>query len=140
MNPTPSAAVLTTNTPVPVVVNQEQVAHMRRRLFRTLDQPDRPIIAIDCGSVTMDVLGSMTQKFLDDVDFRDSHNLVLAIPKGSSFVDSPAFDCIQNVKHSAFENGYDGKLSWLLIDEPDVELAALENLVTRQGGKWCASV
>ncbi|WP_146581645.1 hypothetical protein [Neorhodopirellula pilleata] len=113
---------------------------MRRRLFRTLDLPDKKLIAIDCGSVAISELYSTTERFLRDAEFRDTCNLVLAIPTDAAFADSPAFDHVQSVKQAAFENGFEGKVSWLLIHEPLVELAALKNLVTRQGGKWCASV
>jgi len=121
-------------------VESLEVAHMRRRLFRTLDFPERKLIAIDCGSVAMTDLHSTTKRFLDDSEFRDTCNLVLAIPADSAFADSPAFDHVQSVKQAAFESGFEGKVSWLLIHEPLVELSALKNLVTRQGGKWCASV
>lgn len=120
--------------------DQDQAAHMRRRLFRTLDHPERPIIAIDCATVGLDEFQSTTQQFQNDMDVRNRSNLVLAVPDQKSFADLPAFDCIQAVKQSAFENGFEGKVSWLLIEEPISELKALKNLVDRLGGKWCGSV
>lgn len=114
----------------------DHVGHMRRRLFRTLDQPDRSMVAIDCGSISEADLRQMVDYFLNNASFRESQNLVLAVPTSDSFSNSPAFDVIQSVKHAAFENGYDGKVSWLLMQEPSIELAALKTLVARQGGKW----
>jgi len=129
-----------TNPGSKTVIDPLEVAHMRRRLFRTLDLPERRLVAIDCGSVAMKELRSTTDRFLQDSEFREACNLVLAIPADSAFATSPAFDLVQSVKQAAFENGFEGKVSWLLIHEPWVELAALKNLVIRQGGKWCASV
>lgn len=119
---------------------QDEVAHMGRRLFRTLEQPDRPMIGIDCGSISVELLKATTDRFLTDRTLRDSHNLVLAVPTDESFSQSQAFDVIQSVKQSAFENGFDGKVSWLLIEEPSTEIPALQTLAGRQGGNWHASV
>ena len=119
---------------------QDEVAHMGRRLFRTLEQPDRPMIAIDCGSISLEMLKATTDRFLTDETLRGSRNLVLAVPTDESFSQSQAFDLIQSVKQSAFENGFDGKVSWLLIEEPSTEIPALQTLARRQGGKWHASV
>lgn len=119
---------------------QDEVAHMRRRLFRTLEQPDRPIIAIDCGCISVELLQATTDRFLGEDSLRESHNLVLAVPTDDSFTRSQAFDVIQSVKQSAFENGFDGKVSWLLIENSATEIESLRALVRCQGGKWHASV
>lgn len=118
---------------------EEETAHMRRRLFRTLDHPDRCIIAIDCGSVDVDHVQDASDLFLNDPSFRENHNLVLAVPTDPSFADSPASDWVESLKQRAFENGLDGQVSWLLIQQPDSELTALQNLVQEQGGQWNAS-
>lgn len=98
------------------------------------------MVAIECGSISLEDLKATTDQFLSDPAFRESHNLVLAVPTTDDFTNSMAFDVIQSVKHSAFENGFDGKVSWLLVHEPNAELNALRTLVGRQGGKWHASV
>ncbi|TWU16236.1 hypothetical protein [Allorhodopirellula heiligendammensis] len=115
---------------------EEETAHMRRRLFRTLDHPDRCIIAIDCETVDVDRIHETSDLFLNDPVFREHHNLVLAVPEHQSFADSPSFDCVQTIKQRAFESGVDGKVSWLLIQQREPELTALKNLVEQQGGKW----
>ncbi len=117
---------------------EEETAHMRRRLFRTLDHPDRRIIAIDCDSVEVDQIHETSDVFLNDPAFRENHNLVLAVPENASFANSPSFDWVQSIKQRAFENGLDGKVSWLLIQHPESELTALKNLVEQQGGQWFA--
>ncbi|WP_144059418.1 hypothetical protein [Rhodopirellula sp. SWK7] len=109
---------------------------MRRRLFRTLEHPDRCMIAIDCGAVSIDQIKKITDHFFDDEPHRENHNLVLAIPTDDAFARSPAFDLVQSIKQSAFENHHDGKVSWLLIHQRETELDALANLVRQQGGQW----
>ena len=117
----------------------EAIAHMRRRLFRTLDQPQRSLIAIDCGSVKAERIRKTADVFMNDPSSRDSHNLVLAIPANDAFADTPAFDVVQSIKQTVFDEGLDGKVSWLLIHEPDTELSALASLVAEQGGQWHAA-
>jgi hypothetical protein len=85
-------------------------------------------------------LKATTAPFLTDSNFRDSQNLVLAIPDRDDFSQSAAFELVQFIKQSAFEDGYDDKVSWLLIQEPTTELHALKTLVTRHGSHWHASV
>lgn len=118
---------------------EEETAHMRRRLFRTLDHPDRRIIAIDCASVSVDQIQNASDLFLNDPSLRERHNLVLAVPTDPSFADSPASGWVESLKQRAFENGLDGQVSWLLIHQPDSELTALQNLVQEQGGQWYAA-
>ncbi len=118
---------------------EEETARMRRRLFRTLDHPERCILAIDCGSIDVDQIHETSDLFLNDPAFRENHNLVLAVPEDRSFADSESFDCVQAIKQRGFENGLDGKISWLLIQQRDPELTALKNLVEQHGGKWYAS-
>jgi len=81
-------------------------------------------------------IGEITQRFFADAATRETHNLVLAIPTGRSFADSPTFDFVESIKHKAFENHLDGKVSWLLVHQGDTELTALANLVEQQGGQW----
>ncbi len=117
----------------------EAFAHMHRRLFRTLDQPQRSLIAIDCATIDEKLIREIADDFIQDSSVRDSHNLVLAIPTDDSFADTPTFDVVQSIKQTVFDQGLDGKVSWLLIHEPDTELAALASLVTQQGGQWHAA-
>ncbi|TWT74164.1 hypothetical protein [Allorhodopirellula solitaria] len=117
----------------------EQIAYMRRRLFRTLDRPDRCIIAIDCGSLNIDQIHETTDLFLNDSSCREKNNLVLAVPADLSCTDASRFEWVQTLKQRAFENGLDGKVSWLLIHHPDSELAALKSLVNQQRGQWYGS-
>lgn len=122
--------------PIVVTTADDEMSHMRRRLFRTLDHPERSLVAIDCGSVPIDQIQQNSDRFFSDATFRDEHNLVLAIPTDEEFADSPAFDFVQSIKQQAFANHLDGKVSWLLIHEADCELPALANLVQQQGGQW----
>ncbi|EMI56608.1 hypothetical protein RSSM_01941 [Rhodopirellula sallentina SM41] len=115
------------------------MAHMRRRLFRTLEFPERCIVAINCKVVSTDRMKEIADQFFADEVYRECHNLVLAIPADDAFAQSSAFDCVQAIKQSAFENHHDGKVSWLLIHHPDSELNALESLVRQQGGQWYGS-
>lgn len=96
------------------------------------------MIAIDCGSVDIDQIHETSDLFLNDSKFRESHNLVLAVPTDRSFADSPSFDWVQSIKQRAFENNLDGKVSWLLIEQADCELTALKSLVEQQKGQWHA--
>lgn len=117
----------------------DEIAHMRRRLFRTLDHPELPMIAIDCGTVDADQLHSASDQFLNDPSFRENHNLVLALPTDSSFASTATSHWVESLKQRAFENGLDGQISWLLIQQSDVELTALQCLVDQQGGRWYAA-
>ena len=121
-------------------INQDEVAHMRRRLFRTLEDPNLPMVAIDCNSVSTELLNTLGDQFFSDADFRQINNLVLAIPDDDAFADTPTFDWIQHAKQTAFDNGFDEKVSWLLIENPEEELVALKTLVAQQGGQWHENV
>lgn len=116
----------------------EAISHMRRRLFRTLEHPERPCFGVDCGSISVEDLRLVTSRFLNEDAERDEQNLVLAVPVSSDFTDSQAFDIIQSVKQTAFERGLDGKVSWLLMHEPETELPALQTLIEQQAGSWHA--
>ncbi|MFG0290589.1 MAG: hypothetical protein ACF8CQ_20590 [Rhodopirellula sp. JB044] len=114
----------------------EEMAHMRRRLFRTLEHPERCIVAIDCRKVSIEQIKEIANRFFSDEVYRERHNLVLAVPTDDEFSQSPAFDCVQAIKQTAFENNHDGKVSWLLIHQRDSEMNALERLIEQQGGQW----
>ncbi|WP_404310408.1 hypothetical protein [Neorhodopirellula lusitana] len=134
--PAPVATLPPTSPSVDASPIQDEVAHMRRRLFRTLDDPELPMTAVDCSSVASGTLSSLGDRFFADEDFRHLNNLVIAVPTTATFAESPDFDAIQQIKQTAFEMGLEGKVSWLLIETPETELPALQTLVAQQGGQW----
>lgn len=108
----------------------DELAHVRRRLFRTLERPELPMIVVDCLAVEMSQLQNLLERFLTDEAYRAGHNLVLAIPNTNEWAGHESFDIVQGFKVSAFEQGIDGQVSWLLINNRDEELAALQSLAS----------
>ncbi|MCM2373087.1 hypothetical protein [Aporhodopirellula aestuarii] len=135
-NPSEPVPVPLASSPSAPSLLDEEIAHMGRRLFRTLEHPDRCPIAIDCGTVSMEQIKELTDQFFNDEAFRDCHNLVLAIPTDGSFEKSPSYEYVQSIKEFSFENHFDGKVSWLLIHQPETELNALAKLAQQRGGQW----
>jgi len=116
------------------VVSSEERQRMRRRLFRALDEPEMPLIAVDCGAMSPDAMRDVLDRFATSPQLRHSYNLVLALPVDQEWLAGETAEWVEDFKSVVFERGFEEKVARIWLHEQHCEWDALTQYVDQYGG------
>ena len=120
--------------PTDAVVDPEERRHMRRRLFRALDEPEMPLIAVDCGAMSSDAMRDVLDRFATSPQLRHCYNLALAIPADEDWLAGETAQWVEDFKSVVFERGFEEKVARIWLHDRRCEWAALTQYVNQYGG------
>ncbi|MEM6364873.1 MAG: hypothetical protein AAF539_08345 [Planctomycetota bacterium] len=121
---------------------EEQFRHVQRRLFRLLEEPDRPLLAIDACTIPAEQLDALLAQFAANAAEEPMRNLVFALTDRDTITPDDQQRQDQNelgfqaFRDTAMTQGFEGSVATLCLQDRNTELAALKRVLNATNGSF----